>query len=424
MTIRIALLGCGTVGTQVAKLLLTKGSDYAHRVGDSIELVGIAVRDTSIPRDPAIDPALLTDDADELMSNADVVIELIGGIEPARTLVLDAIRHGASIVTGNKALLASHGPEIFDAAEAADVDVYYEAAVAGAVPVVYAIRESLAGDKIHQILGIVNGTTNYILDEMETNGLSFDEALAQAQELGYAEADPTADVDGHDAAAKAAILASLAFHTRVSIDDVPTRGIRDITLDQIQAAKKDGYAIKLIATANVLPTGIDVRVEPTLLPVAHPLATIHGSFNAVVVEAEAADRLMFYGRGAGGAPTASAVMGDVVAAAAHHVVGGQAPRELAYAGLGLVAPEDSESKFRIVLHVKDRTGVLSWIAGVFAHQHVSIQSVSQTDLTEESVTLAVTTHRSTAGSIDTALTELKNSDDVLEIVNVMRVEEA
>ena len=313
--VKIALLGAGTVGTQVARLLSEQKEDLAARSGAQLELVGIAVRDVSAPRDPAVDRSLLTDDPVSIIDEADIVIELMGGIEPARAYIFRAFAAGASVVTGNKALLAAHGPELYEAAAQADVDLYYEAAVAGAVPVVYGLRESLAGDRITAVLGIVNGTTNYILDEMTVKGLDFGEALAKAQELGYAEADPTADVDGLDAAAKCAILASLAFHTRVSIDDVHVHGIRSITKADIESAGRSGCVVKLVASAKRRPEGIELHVGPTLVPLDHPLASVRGAFNAVVIEAEAADRLMFYGPGAGGAPTASAVLSDVVAAA-------------------------------------------------------------------------------------------------------------
>ena len=248
--VKIALLGAGTVGTQVARLLSEQKEDLAARSGAQLELVGIAVRDVSAPRDPAVDRSLLTDEPESIIDEADVVIELMGGIEPARSYILRAFAAGASVVTGNKALLAAHGPELYEAAARADVDLYYEAAVAGAVPVVYGLRESLAGDRITAVLGIVNGTTNYILDEMTVKGLDFDEALAKAQELGYAEADPTADVDGLDAAAKCAILASLAFHTRVGIDDVHVHGIRSITKADIESAGRSGCVVKLVASAS------------------------------------------------------------------------------------------------------------------------------------------------------------------------------
>ncbi|HWJ85962.1 MAG TPA: homoserine dehydrogenase, partial [Cellulomonas sp.] len=323
--LRIALLGCGVVGTQVARLLTEQADDLAARVGAPLELVGVAVRDASVARE-GVDPALLTTDAAALVARADVVVEVMGGIEPARTLILRAIEHGASVVTANKALLAQDGPTLYAAADAAGVDLYFEAAVAGAIPIVRPVRESLAGDTVRRVLGIVNGTTNYVLDRMATEGLDLDQAVKEAQALGYAEADPTADVEGFDAAAKAAILASLAFHTRVSIDDVQREGITALTADDVTWAAGTGHVIKLLAiaernTAADGTEGIQVRVHPALVPSGHPLAGVHGAFNAVFVEAEAAGELMFYGRGAGGAPTASAVLGDVVSVARHRVLG-------------------------------------------------------------------------------------------------------
>ncbi len=425
--VKVALLGCGTVGTQVARLLGEQAEEFAARSGAKLSLVGIAVRDASAPRDPAIDTALLTEDAESLVDDADIVIELIGGIEPARAHILRAFAAGASVVTGNKALLAAHGPELYEAAAEADVDLYYEAAVAGAIPVVYGLRESLAGDRITQVLGIVNGTTNYILDEMTVAGLSFDEALAQAQELGYAEADPTADVDGLDAAAKCAILASLAFHTRVALDDVHVHGIREIAAEDIKAAAASGHVIKLLANARRREGGIELSVGPTLIPVDHPLATVHGSFNAVVIEAEAADRLMFYGRGAGGAPTASAVLSDVVAAAAHKVSGGHAPRELIYGALPILPPAETIARFQLELAVEDKIGVLTEVSGVFAKHGVSISAVAQnyvrSDKRGETCRLTVTTHEALRRDLEATLAELEASSFVAEVVHVIRVEE-
>src|SRR5690625_3146477 len=333
--LRVAVLGCGTVGTEVVRLLQEQAADLTARTGARLELVGIAVRDTSTPRDPVVDTGLLTTDATGLVRRADLVVELIGGIEPARGLVLEAIDAGASVVTANKALLAAHGPELYEAAESRGVDLYFEAAVAGAVPVVRGVRESFAGDRVTRVLGVVNGTTNFILDEMTARGVGFGEALADAQALGYAEADPSADIDGHDAAAKIAILASLAFHTRV--------GIRYVTADDVAAAGRSRHVIKLLAVAerrvNGEGEGISVRVHPALLPLDHPLAAVHGAFNAVVVDTEAAGRLMFYGQGAGGAPTASAVLGDVVAAGRNRVSGGRGPAESRYAELPVLGSD-------------------------------------------------------------------------------------
>ncbi len=429
--VRVALLGCGTVGTQVARLLQEQAADLTARAGAWLNLVGIAVRDASAPRDSSIDRALLTEDASGLIAQADIVIELIGGIEPARTLILEAFDHGASVVTGNKALLAAHGPELYEAAARADVDLYYEAAVAGAVPIVYGLREALAGDRITAVLGIVNGTTNYILDEMTTKGLGFDEVLAEAQRLGYAEADPTADVDGLDAAAKCAILASLAFHSRVALEDVHVHGIRDITAEDIAAATAGGYVVKLIATAKRRDEGIEASVAPTLIPHDHPLAAVHGPFNAVVIEAEAADRLMFYGRGAGGAPTASAVLSDVVAAAGHIVEGGHAPRELIYADLPVLSADQSISRFQIELSVIDKIGVLTAVTAVFAQNNVSISAVAQEHKQASphhngrpTCTLRVTTHAASQADLNATIDALRNSVFIAEVRRVIRVEES
>ena len=337
--VRVALLGCGSVGSQVAAAL-AEGSaaraELSARAGAEIELVGVAVRDTGRPRE-GVDPALLTTDAAALVRRADVVVELVGGLEPARTLLLDAIAAGASVVTGNKALLAAHGSELHAAAHAAGVDLYFEAAVAGAIPIIRPLRESLAGDRVERVLGIVNGTTNYVLDQMDTHGQSFDDAVARAQELGFAEADPTADVDGWDAAAKAAILATLAFHTPVTIDDVHREGIRAVSAEDVAAAREAGAVVKLLAVAErttgvdddgAAVEGVQARVHPVLLSREHPLASVRGAYNAVFVEAAAAGDLMFYGQCAGGRPTASAVLGDLVTLARHRQDGSQVPRVL------------------------------------------------------------------------------------------------
>ncbi|MFD1061391.1 homoserine dehydrogenase [Scardovia wiggsiae] len=318
---RVALLGAGTVGSQVAKILIQQGDRLDRRIGAHLELTGIACRHPEKAAFPWIDRSLLTTDAERLCAEADIVIELIGGIEPARSLILTAFDHGASVVTANKALLALHGDKLFAAAARHDADLYYEAAVAGAVPVVRALRQSLAGDAVKRIFGIVNGTTNYILDEMAVKGISFDEALRSAQEKGFAEADPVNDIDGYDSAAKAAIMASLAFHRYVSQNDVNISGIRSITQDDIRDAADKGRVIKLLAAAERSDAGIRAYVRPVLVPGSHQLAGVRGSFNAVWVEAEAAGQLMFYGRGAGGAPTASAVVGDLVTVAGNRLQG-------------------------------------------------------------------------------------------------------
>ncbi|KMY23005.1 homoserine dehydrogenase [Actinobaculum suis] len=440
--LKVALLGAGTVGSQVVRLLEENAEDFAVRAGAKLKIIGIAVRDTSKPRDPAIARSLLTDDAESIIDQADIVIELMGGIEPARTYILRAMAGGASVVTGNKALLAEYGPEIYDAAAAADVDLYYEAAVGGAVPIVYGLRESLAGDNVLSVLGVLNGTTNYILDEMTHNGLSYAEALRNAQELGYAEADPTADVDGFDAAAKCAILASLAFHTRINLEDVHTHGIRDITPEQIAAAKREGYVVKLVASAKRRPHGIELYVGPSLVPQGHPLSTVHGAYNAVVIDSEASDRLMFYGPGAGGSPTASAVLSDVVAAANKKVYGGHAPRELIYGELPVLSAAESRSRFQLRMAVPDVVGVLAAITSVFAHHGVSISAVAQESVLPENkghnrAILTVTTHEASQRALEDTIAQLREGIPVaasegqedpgtlpVEISSFIRVEEA
>ncbi|MGK2348409.1 homoserine dehydrogenase [Actinomyces sp. W5033] len=429
--LRVGVLGSGTVGTQVVRLLGEQAQEFAARSGALLEVTGIAVRDLSAPRDPAVPRALLTDDATAVATGNDIVIELIGGIEPARTLILAALRAGASVITGNKALIAAHGPELYAAAAAAGVDFYYEAAVAGAIPVVYALRESMAGDRVTSVLGIVNGTTNYILDEMSAKGLGFEAALAAAQELGYAEADPTADVDGLDAAAKAAIIASLAFHTRVGIDDVSVEGIRSVTAEDIREAHASGCELKLLAIAQRVALadgpegaeGVSVRVHPALVPADHPLASVHGAFNAVLVEAESAGRLMFYGKGAGGAPTASAVLSDVVAAAAHRVNGGQAPRESSYADLPVLGPEQAVTRYQVQLCVDDQPGSLAAVAAAFAANDVSINSVRQSAYVGgDQAVVTIVTHPAAVGRLDAAVEALRSQERVLDVMSVQRVE--
>ena len=425
--LRVGVLGSGTVGTQVVRLLLEQADDFAARSGARLEVTGVAVRNLDAPRDPSVPRALLTDDVTAVATGNDIVIELIGGIEPARTLTLAAFKSGASVVTGNKALIAAHGPELYDAAAAAGTDFYYEAAVAGAIPVVYALRESMAGDRVTSVLGIVNGTTNYILDEMSAKGLSFEEALASAQDLGYAEADPTADVDGLDAAAKAAIIASLAFHTRVGLSDVQVEGIRDVTADDIREAHASGCEIKLLAIAqcrdDAHARGVSVRVHPSLVPAANPLASVHGAFNAVLIEAESAGRLMFYGQGAGGAPTASAVLSDVVAAAFHRVNGGQAPRESNYADLPILGPASAITRYQVPLRVADQPGSLAIVAGVFADNEVSIDSVRQSAYVGgRDAIVTIVTHPAGVFHLDAAVDALRDEARVPEVVSVRRVE--
>lgn len=422
--LKVALLGCGVVGTEVARILLADASDLAARVGTPLELVGIAVRDVSVPRAPFIDPALLTTDATGLVESADVVVEVMGGIEPARSLILHAIAHGASVVTANKALLAKDGPTIFDAAHAASVDVSYEAAVAGAIPIIRPIRESLAGDRINRVLGIVNGTTNYVLDQMTKFGLGFEQAVSDAQRLGYAEADPTADVEGHDAAAKAALLASLAFHSRVSLEQVSCEGISKVTADDVAWAKKSGHVIKLLAICERSDEGIGVRVHPALVPTSHPLAAVADAFNAVFVEAENAGPLMFYGRGAGGAPTASAIMGDVVSAARNRVNGARGTGESNYAQLPVQDFGLADTRYQVRLSVADRPGVLARIAEVFSANGVSIETVTQAprEDREDAAFLIIATHEGKEAALAQTINTVAQLDVVEEVMSVLRVE--
>ena len=436
--LRIALLGCGVVGSSVARLLTEHAADLTARVGRPLEIVGVAVRRPGKDRlGTGVDASLFTTDAEDLVTRADVVIEVIGGIEPARSLILRAMKHGASVVTANKALLAEDGPRLFQAAQDCDVDLYYEASVAGAIPLLRPLRESLAGDDVRRILGIVNGTTNYVLDKMDTTGAGFGDAVEQAQALGYAEADPTADVEGFDAAAKAAILASLAFHTRVSAKDVYREGITEVSAADIKAAREMDCVVKLLAICERIrgsgamggEGGISVRVHPAMIPRTHPLAGVREAFNAVFVEAESAGQLMFYGRGAGGDPTASAVLGDVVAVARHKVVGGRGPGESAYADLPILSMGQAQTRYHISLDVADRPGVLAQVALAFAEHDVSIETVRQQLLApdpqspeEGRASLVVVTHTASDAALSATVDALAELSTVRRVTSVMRVE--
>ncbi|MEY4066884.1 MAG: hypothetical protein RIQ44_96 [Actinomycetota bacterium] len=428
--LRVALLGAGSVGSQVARLLLENKAELAARVGAELVLTGIAVRDTKVAR-PGVPAELLTTDAESLILGADIVIEVMGGIEPARSYVLQALNSGADVITANKALLATHGTEIFDVAEQVGAQLYYEAAVAGAIPIIRPLRESLAGDKVKRIMGIVNGTTNYILDRMNSTGATFDSALAEAQELGYAEADPTADVEAYDAAQKAAILAALAFHTEVPLDKVHREGITQITQAQMEAARRDNLVIKLLAIAEKIdaaegePEGISVRVYPTLIPVEHPLGAVRGAFNAVFVEAEAAGQLMFYGAGAGGVQTASAVLGDLVSAAKRHVAGGPGLADSVHANLPVLSIDRVVTQYQITLEVSDQPGVLAQVANIFSAHDVSIETVEQMaglGKGAATATLEIGTHKATDASLSAVVEALRSTDSVVEITSVIRVE--
>ena len=433
-TLKVALLGCGNVGAQVARILLDDADMLASRAGARLELAGIAVRNLDAPREVELHRGLFTTDAETLVKDADLVIELMGGIEPARSLILAAMRNGACVVTGNKALVAKDGPTLHEEADKAGVQLSYEAAVAGAIPILRPIRDSLSGDRITRVLGIVNGTTNFILDQMDSTGAQFADALAQAQRLGYAEADPTADVEGHDAASKAAILASLSFHTRFSLDDVYCEGISSVTAADIAAAKDAGFVIKLLAIAEKLSesdadgnTGVSVRVHPTLLPREHPLAAVHGAFNAVFVEAENAGELMFYGQGAGGKPTASAVMGDLISAARSIVLGGPGRAETTTGQVRALPIASAVTSYYIGLDVADQPGVLARIARLFADHGVSIEIMRQTihrdaDSNIESAELRIVTHRASEAALAATVEAVKGLDVINSVTSVLRVE--
>jgi homoserine dehydrogenase len=422
-TLGVAVLGCGSVGSQVVRLLRDQADDLAARIGASLVLRGVAVRRLDAPREVEVPDGLLTTDAAGLVTRDDVdlVVEVIGGLEPAKSLIVSALESGASVVTANKALLAADGPALYEVADRAGRDLYYEAAVAGAIPILRPLRESLAGDRVTRVLGIVNGTTNFILDKMDTSGAGFSEALEEAQDLGYAEADPTADVEGFDAAAKAAILASLAFHTRVSADDVYREGISDVTAADVASAREMGAVVKLLAIAELVGEGVSVRVHPAMIPRTHPLASVREAFNAVFVESDAAGQLMFYGPGAGGSPTASAVLGDLVTVARNRLSSTRGAGESAYAARTVLAMGDTRTRYHVAIDVDDRAGVLAAVANAFADHDVSIQTVRQ-EGRDEDAQLVVVSHTATDAALSATVEQLRAMDTVREVTSVMRVE--
>jgi homoserine dehydrogenase len=426
--VKVAVLGCGVVGSEVVRMLHVHGDELAQRVGVPLEIAGIAVRRPSRPRDLPVDPSLFTADAEGLAarSDIDIVIEVIGGIEPARTLLLTALERGAGVVTANKALLAEDGATLYDAARRGNADLYCEASVAGAIPLLRPLRESLAGDRVSRVIGIVNGTTNYILSKMHETGAGFEEALEEAQALGYAEADPTADVDGFDAAAKAAILAGLAFHTRVTAADVHREGIAEVSAADVASARDMDGVVKLLAIAERGPDrngrdSIGVRVHPAMIPRTHPLASVGDAYNAVFVEAEAAGQLMFYGRGAGGAPTASAVLGDLVAVARNRLTGARGMGDSSYAALRIRPMGETVTRYHVSLDVADKAGVLAGVAQAFAHHDVSIQTVRQEGHGGDA-TLELVTHSATDAALSATVAQLRDLDVVRAVASVLRVE--
>jgi len=429
--VQVALLGCGVVGEAVARQLVDRSAEFEARVGARLQIIGAAVRDVDKPRpDSGLSSDLFTTDSMGLVAKADIVVELMGGLEPARELLLHAMSQGASVVTANKLLLGEDGPTLYDAAERAGVDFYYEASAGAGFPLLRPLQVNLAGDEVHRVVGIVNGTTNFILDKMDRTGADLADVLAEAQALGYAEADPTADVEGYDARAKAAILASLAFHTRVSTRDVHCEGIMSITAQDIAAARKIGCVIKLLAICERVdtPSGaeINVRVHPALVAKSHPLASVHDAFNAVFVETALAGELMFYGKGAGGDATASSVLGDVVQAARHRVHGGRGPGESSYAAMPLQGIGAAVTSYSIRLDVVDRPGVLAQVASVFGAQGVSIESMRQGVARSDtgSATLHLVTQQAADAALSRTVELLRVHDDVTAVTSVLRVEGA
>ena len=422
-TLKVGMLGCGVVGSNVARLLQEDSGDFAARSGATLSLAKVAVKNATTKREN-VPQSIITTDAHSIVNDPsiDIVIEVMGGIEPARELILTAIKNGKSIITANKALLALHGAELFEAADKNGVDLYYEAAVGGAIPILRPMRESIVGDHVHRVMGIVNGTTNYILTKMDEEGSAFADVLKEAQSLGFAEADPTADIEGHDAAAKAAILAGLAFHTRVTSNDVYCEGISKISARDVAVAREMDHVIKLLAIAELTSDNqVSVRVHPTLISRQHPLASVRNAFNAVFVEAESAGELMFYGRGAGGAPTASAVLGDLIAIARNKTRGGEGHGESDYAELSIASIDKVKSRYLIRLDVADKPGVLATVAQLFASHNVSIETVRQSGR-GDSAELIVATHSAPESSLQNTVDALAKSDVVKSVESVHRIE--
>jgi len=423
-TIRVGQLGCGIVGSAVLRLLDRNSADIAHRVGARIEVAKIAVRNLSKERDiPGSMADLLTTDPHEVVADpgVDLVVEVMGGIEPTRSFLLEAITNGKPIVTANKELLASLGGELFEAAAEKGVDIYFEGAVAGGIPLIRPLRESLAGERVRKVMGIVNGTTNFILTRMSEEGCSFAEALTEAERLGYTELDPTADIEGFDPAAKAAILASLAFNTRVVSGDVYREGIADVTAQDIAYAKRLGYEVKLLAIAEQQEDGVAVRVHPAMIPASHPLASVRENLNAVFIEGEDVGELMFYGRGAGGPPTSVSVVGDITTVARNIISGGRGPGVAWYRSTEVRSIDAMLTQYYILLNVADRPGVLASVASAFGEHGISIASVWQEGFGDQAK-LVMITHRGREADLQATLHDLRTLDTVTKVASVMRVE--
>jgi len=423
-SVGIGLLGCGIVGSGAVRHLLREADAVARAVGAPVQIRRVAVRNLSKKREvDDLDLSLFTREPADVVADpgVDLVVECMGGIEPARSCILQALGAGKPVVTANKELLSTLGAELFDAADGMGVDLYYEAAVGGGIPLMRPLKESLAGERVRRVIGIVNGTTNYILTRMSEAGLSFTEALAEAERLGYAEEDPTADIEGFDAAAKAAIIASVAFRSRVVAGDVYREGISHVTHRDIEFAQRLGYTVKLVAIAEEQDGEIAVRVHPAMLPNDHPLASVRDSFNAVFVEGASVGDLMFYGRGAGGDPTGSAVVGDIVAAARHIVGGGRGLGCTCYFEKRVRPIDEMEAQYYLLLSVQDLPGVLAQVASAFGKHGVSIRSVWQEGYGDEAQ-LVMVTHRGREASLQATVDELGMLDVVTKVVSVLRVE--
>jgi homoserine dehydrogenase len=420
--VRVGILGCGNVGAALVQLIHDNADVLHARAGVRIEVARVVVRDLSRDRGLPLPAGTLSTDAAALVNDpdVDVVVEVMGGIDPARTLIVDALAAGTPVVTANKELIATHGREMFEAAQRAGVDILFEASVGGGIPLIRPLRESLAGDRIRRVTGIVNGTTNYILTKMTDEGASFADALADAQRLGFAEADPTADVEGFDAAAKVAIIASIAFGAEVVASDVYREGIKGVTAADIASAAELGYVVKLLAVAEEVGGEVAVRVHPAMVPVRHPLAAVRDSFNAVFIEGQAVGELMLYGRGAGGNPTASAVLGDLVDAAKNVVEGRKGATVGTLVARPIRAIDDIESQYYLELEVADQPGVLAAIAAKFGEHRVSIRSMQQRDVGDEARLIFVT-HTARESDLRATVAALEGVDVVHRVGSVLRV---
>jgi homoserine dehydrogenase len=420
--VRVGVLGCGNVGAALVRALDANADLITQRSGVRLEVARVAVHNLAKERDIDFAPGVLTNDADAVVSDphVDVVVEVIGGVEPARSLILTALKAAKPVITANKELLANFGGELFEAAETAGVDLLFEASVAGGIPLMRPLRESLVGERIQRVMGIVNGTTNYVLTQMTEEGSSFAEAVAEAQELGYAERDPTADVEGFDAASKAAIIASIAFGARVVAGDVYREGITQIGADDIAAAGELGYVVKLLAIAEEHGGSVGARVHPAMVPLDHPLASVRGSFNAVFIEGEMVGQLMLLGRGAGGVPTASAVLGDLIDAAKNLHAGARGATIGTLSRKRICPIDETASQFYVALDVVDQPGVLAKIAGVFGTHDVSIQSMQQKGQ-GEGARLIFVTHLAREAALSATIHEVRELDVVGRVGSVLRV---